>query len=164
MNQKIGVIGVGNMAKAIISGIVSSDLSVSEILLFDQNPTQYQDLPTSELLRPMMSISETVKAADCVLISVKPQNYNEVLKEIATVDHHEEKLYISIGAGISSQSVSEQLNGACVIRVLPNVPILIGMGLSVICKNQSASKERFDFVCSVFWQADLSGCPCVYSD
>lgn len=155
MNRKLAVIGVGNMAKAIISGIVASNLSVSEILLYDKNPDQYKTLskPSTVALRSMPTIAEAISEADCVLLSVKPQNFPEVLQEIALVHGHEKKLYISIAAGITVESISAPLNGACVIRVLPNVPMLIGQGVSVICKNERAVVSDFEFVCSVFQSA-----------
>lgn len=148
--KKLAVIGVGNMAKAIIGGILSSELSMDEILLFDRNPNQYESLPSSSLLSEKTCIFDAVCSADIVLLSVKPQNYNEVLDEIKNAPSFEEKLYISIGAGISSQSVSEHLDGAKVIRVLPNVPMLIGQGVSVICENSTVDPSDFDFVCDLF--------------
>ena len=87
------------------------------------------------------------------MLSVKPQNYDEVLEEIKSAPSFEQKLYISIGAGISSQSVSERLSGAKVVRVLPNVPMLIGKGVSVICKNSLVEEKDFSFVCSLFSSA-----------
>ncbi len=152
MNRKLAVIGVGNMAKAIISGAVSQNLPISEILLCDKNIEQYKMLPTqaSIPLRPVFTISEAVSEADCVLLSVKPQNFPEILREIVLVDGYEKKLYISIAAGIAVNDISSALNGACVIRVLPNLPMVIGRGVSVICKNDSANTDDFEFVCSIF--------------
>lgn len=153
MKKKLAVIGVGNMAKAIICGILSNNLPLSEIVLFDRSATQYESLPTHTLLKTANSICDAVKDADYVLLSVKPQNYDEVLKEIATLSEVNQKIFISIGAGISSQSVSEHLLGAHVVRVLPNVPMLIGQGVSVICQNPSLPHSEFEFVCDVFRSA-----------
>ena len=153
-SYSLAVIGVGNMANAIISGIVSSGTNTSNIILYDKNNSQYNGLASGRI--PFIyasSIAEAVADADYVLISVKPQNYDEVLSEISQVNGCEKKIYISIGAGITSTSVSESLKNACVIRVLPNVPMLIGKGVSVICKCPRASAEKFSYVCSVFESA-----------
>ncbi len=152
MSRKLAVIGVGNMAKAIIAGVVTQSLPISEILLYDKNSHQYKDLPaeSSITFRPVLTIADAVSEADCVLLSVKPQNFPEVLSEIAAVEGHEKKLYISIAAGITVDNVSSVLSGACVIRVLPNVPMIIGQGVSVVCQNPLASSSDFEFVCSVF--------------
>ena len=153
-NRSLAIIGVGNMAKAIISGIISADIPVSNIVLFDKNQEQYTGLPTGNVKYVYASSAkDAVACADCVLLSVKPQNYSDVLAEIADVPNSAEKLYISIGAGITSQSVSDALGGACVIRVLPNVPMLIGAGVSVVCRNDAASRDDFSFVNSVFASA-----------
>ena len=150
----LAVIGVGNMAKSIISGIISSDVSVSEIILFDKNSDQYSDIKSEKItITVANSIPEAVINAEYVLLSVKPQNYPEVLEEIGDVDGFERKKYISIGAGITSDSVSMSLNSANVIRVLPNLPMLIGEGTSVICENNDIDKESFEFVCDVFKSA-----------
>ncbi len=150
----LAVIGVGNMAKAIISGIVSSNINISNIILYDKNDTQYRELIDGRISYTYASyVAEAVKKADYVLISVKPQNYTEVLEEISQVEGCEEKIYISIGAGITSESVSQSLNNACIIRVLPTVPMLIGKGVSVICRCEKASTEDFSFVCSIFESA-----------
>ncbi len=152
MNRKLAVIGVGNMAKAIISGVVAHGISISEILLYDKNSNQYTDLPTNSSIpyRSVLTIADAVSEADCVLLSVKPQNFPEVLQEISSVDGHEKKLYISIAAGIAVTDISAALSDACVIRVLPNVPMLIGQGVSLICENPLSNPSDFDFVCSVF--------------
>ena len=154
MNQrKLAVIGVGNMAKSVIFGILQADLPVSEIILYDKNINQYEDLPKCDRFRFSNTAGEAVSMADCVLLAVKPQNYDEVLGEISKEVSHNQKLYISIAAGVSSDTVSNQLNRAPVVRVLPNVPMLIGQGVSLICENTVVSTEDFAFVCDVFRSA-----------
>ena len=153
MKKKLAVIGVGNMAKAIVGGILSANVPISEIFLYDRNPEQYATAPASELISLTKSISEAITNADVVLISVKPQNYDEVLAEISVVPNFSKKLYISIGAGISSQSVSDRLSGAQVVRILPNLPMLIGQGVSVICKNSAVASVDFEFICAIFRSA-----------
>lgn len=160
MSRKLAVIGVGNMAKAIIAGIIDSGLDITSIILYDKDPNQYSSvfsLKNNNILFSVAdSVSQAISLADTVLLSVKPQNYPEILSDIVLTQEHSEKLYISIGAGISSQSVSASLSGAPVVRVLPNVPMLIGMGVSVICENTYIPKVDFDFVCNVFNSAGSS--------
>lgn len=150
MTRRLAVIGVGNMAKAIINGIISSNLEVSQINLYDKNEECYKPFLKNKTFYIADSIAEAVKDADCVLLAVKPQNYFEVLEIISGVPCHSEKIYISIGAGITVDSVSKALNGAKVVRVLPNLPMTIGKGLSAICRSQQISKTDFDFVESLF--------------
>ena len=150
MKKRFAVIGVGNMAKSIIAGITSADVAVSSFYLFDKFTAACDCYKDKNGFYIEKDIATVVENADCVLLSVKPQNYSEILAEIKQVKDFDKKLYISIGAGITSQSVSQELGGANVIRVLPNLPMTIGMGASVICKNDNVSKEDFAFVESVF--------------
>lgn len=155
------VIGVGNMAKAILAGIAASSLSVRRVVVFDTNPEQYRSLPQIREGTPFSyvyaeSISEAVSGADTVLLSVKPQNYAEVLREIAATEKADQKLYISIGAGITVAQVSEALRGAKVVRVLPNVPILIGKGVALVCRNEKLSPQDVELVCDIFNAAGSS--------
>lgn len=151
MSYKLAVIGVGNMAKAIISGLQTSDIDVSEIRLYDKNSAQYSGLKPGRCEYTFCcSELDTLEGADCVLLAVKPQNYPELLEKLALHSEHASKLYITIAAGITVKSVSEALDNACVIRVLPNIPMIIGNGVSVVCKNPNATEEQFSFVCSLF--------------
>ena len=153
MERTLAVIGVGNMAKSIIAGITSSTLSVSKFYLFDKNEETYKSLENNNSFEYCKGIYDAVNSADCVLLSVKPQNYSEILEEIKCVPNFNKKLYISIAAGITSESVSNTLSGATVIRVLPNLPMTIGKGVSAICKNDTANTDDFAFVDAVFASA-----------
>lgn len=151
IHSRFAVIGVGNMAKSIMSGMISSNMPISDWIVFDKFSDQYQSLPCNpKEYRYASDISEAVLAADCILLSVKPQNFPEILSEIRKTDGYSKKLYISIAAGLSSESISNELNGAKVIRVLPNLPMTIGMGVSLICKNDAVSYEDMSFVQNVF--------------
>ena len=153
MKRKIAVIGVGNMARSIISGIVSSSLPIEKIFLYDKAEAACDSYRNNSDFVIASSIKDAVCDADCVLLSVKPQNFPEVLSEISLTSKCSEKLYISIAAGITSESVSSALGGAVVIRVLPNLPMTIGKGVCAICKNYNADNEDFSFVNDVFSSA-----------
>ena len=151
MSYKIAFIGVGNMARAIISGIQKSDINISEIYVFDKNEEQYTLLENGTHSYVFCkSAIEAAEASDCIVIAVKPQNYTEILGELLKSANCDRKLYISIGAGISVSTVSKMLDGANVVRVLPNLPMTVGAGVSVICKNSAVSQKDFSFVCEIF--------------
>lgn len=152
MSCNFGVIGVGNMAKAILAGMIHSELSLSGITLFDKNEEQYKTLSDdiASLSSFSESISQTVDVSDYILLSVKPQNFPEMIEEIKQCPSFSSKLYISIAAGIESESISKSLNGACVIRVLPNLPMTVGAGVSLICENKNVSDDDMAFVQKIF--------------
>ena len=149
MSKRIAVIGVGNMAKSIISGILSSDIDLECFNLFDVNPEQYTSI-LSNKVNAKASIFEAVSTSDVVLLSVKPQNFPEVLSEIVKVPNINKKLYISIGAGVTVSYLTDALKTNNVVRVLPNLPMLIAKGVSAICSNDFVKKEDFDFVVDIF--------------
>ncbi len=150
-NYKLAVIGVGNMAKAVIAGIQKSTVAIKEIRLFDKNTAQYDSLSVGNYPYIICeSIADAVNGADCVLLSVKPQILPNVLEEISCINNTNQKLYITIAAGIEASFVSKSLGGADVVRVLPNLPMTVGKGVSVICKNPLLSSDKFEFVCSLF--------------
>lgn len=153
MRKKIAFIGVGNMASAIISGITSecnpTPISMSDIILYDKfadKVFEYQQRGATVA----KSEAQAADAADCVFLCVKPQNFPDVLPCLAGVNNIESKLFVTIAAGISMQTVEDATCGAPVVRVLPNTPIFIGQAVSAICKTDKVCDEDLDFVCNIF--------------
>lgn len=141
------------MASAIIAGITSennpSAIPMSDIILYDkclEKTVEYQRQGATLV----SSVAEAAELADCVFLCVKPQNFPEVLPCFDDVTHVENKLFVTIAAGISMQTVSDATHGACVVRVLPNTPIFVGKGVSALCATENVSSEDFDFVCNIF--------------
>ena len=153
MRNKIAFIGVGNMASAIINGMISVDnperFDISNIILFDKLSAQTERFAALGAT-VSNSISDAADNADCIMLCVKPQNFPEILPELSKVNNAAKKLYITIAAGITIDSVSTALGGAPVVRVLPNTPIFIGKGVSAICKNANVNDEDFSFACRIF--------------
>jgi pyrroline-5-carboxylate reductase len=148
--RKIAFIGVGNMANAIIGGLLRSGaVDCPHLILSDKLPekcTPYTE--KGAVLAP--SPAEAAAAADCVVLAVKPQSFPEVLDELSAVAGIQNKLIVTIAAGITAESVRTALRGAPVVRVLPNTPMLIGMGVSVICRAPDVDPADFAFVSAMF--------------
>lgn len=148
--RKIAFIGVGNMANAIIGGLLRNGaVDCPHLILSDKLPEKC-DLYTRQGATLVSSPAEAAKAADCVVLAVKPQNFPEILAELSKVDGIEGKLIVTIAAGITVATVKTALRGAPVVRVLPNTPMLIGMGVSVICKAPDVAPADFAFVTAMF--------------
>jgi pyrroline-5-carboxylate reductase len=121
--RRIAFIGVGNMANAIIGGLLRCGaVDPSHLILCDKFPDKCADYVRNGAALAS-SPAEAVRDADCVVLSVKPQNFPEVLAELATVDGVEKKLTVTIAAGITVEAVRTALHGAPVVRVLPNTPM-----------------------------------------
>ncbi len=148
--RKIAFIGVGNMAGAILGGIIRSGaVDYNHVVLSDCLPDKCAPY-ARQGATVASSVAEAASLADCVVLSVKPQNFADILPELATVEGIENKLIVTIAAGITVDTVKTALGGAPVVRVLPNTPMLIGQGVSVICRADDVSADDFAFVCSLF--------------
>ena len=149
--SKIAFIGVGNMAGAIIGGITTSDSPIAweDIILFDKFTAQYEKFGDKPFVAAQ-SATVAASLADCVVLATKPQNFPEVLAELSVVENIEKKLIITIAAGITTDTVSSALGGARVVRVLPNTPMLIGLGVTAACRNSLVSDEDFEYAVSLF--------------
>ncbi len=147
--KKIAFIGAGNMASAIAGGIISSNLlSPTDIILFDKNDQQYSKFDGACL--HTNSISHAVELADIVFLSVKPQNIKDVLNEIKSCSLNNNKVFVSICAGITISSIEDQLGKVKIARAMPNTPLLIGQGTTGLCKNDLLTDDEFKTVKSFF--------------
>ena len=148
--RKIAFIGVGNMANAIIGGLLRSGVvDCPHLILSDKFPEKC--VPYTEGGATLAaSPAEAAATADCVVLAVKPQNFPEVLDELSRVEGIENKLIVTIAAGITVEAVKTALHGAATVRVLPNTPMLIGMGVSVICHAPDVDPADFAFVSAMF--------------
>lgn len=145
--KNILFIGSGNMASAIANGLSKSKLINDEnIFLYDKNPSQYLKFPNTFSI--VNSVLEGIEKADYIFLSVKPQNIKDVLSEITTDISN--KVFISICAGITMESIEAQLENVMLVRAMPNTPLLIGQGVTAVCKNRNVSLEDFEFIKSIF--------------
>ncbi len=150
--MKLAFLGVGNMAGAVISANGGKTLSWQDIFLYDKFGGKCSDFEKygATIVR---SVSESIKKADAIFIAVKPQDYPDLLEEIKLSEGYADKLYISIGAGIESESIQKALECKKVVRALPNTPMIIKKGVSAVCKTKSVSEEDYRFVISLFENA-----------
>lgn len=146
----IGFIGVGNMATAILGGILKAELCPAEhIVLFDLAKEKCAQFQEKGAVRAACA-GEVVSKCDIVFLAVKPQNYEDVLKEIAS-SASAKTVFVSIAAGISTEYISSQLGyDAKVVRAMPNTPLLLGEGATALCCSSHVSKEEFETVKQIF--------------
>lgn len=150
MGKTIGFIGAGNMATAIINGMLNNGVSSPENLLaFDLDKNKLNQMEKRGIAIAQTSRA-VAKAADIILLAVKPQNYQEVLEEIKLVVT-EQKVIVSIAAGISISYITSLLEKDCpCVRVMPNTPLLLSSGASALCPSENIDKEDFDIVYNMF--------------
>ncbi len=155
--KTITFIGTGNMATAIISGMLASGTDASLITVYDKF-TEKAAAFANRGINVAPTLIDAANASELILLSVKPQNYAEVLGEIGGSDvDTSHKTFISIAAGISTETVSAMLHRECaVVRVMPNTPLQVGCGVSALTRNSLVSDEDFALVRSIFDAAGMT--------
>lgn len=157
MQCKISFIGAGNMAGAIINGIIHANLlEPAQIGVFDINETQLVNYKNCGFAT-FFSIAELLENSEYVVLAVKPQAFQDVLEEISHAEYAENTVIVSIAAGVSIEYIKRQLGEQTrVIRVMPNTPLIIGSGSTALAREQPVSDEQFAFVRNVFSGAGMT--------
>lgn len=149
MNKTLGFIGFGKMANAICGGIVKSEyLKKSSVFAYDINRESLAENTKKLGVNPVSSIEELVKKSDYILVATKPFIINDILEQIK--DIAQDKLIISILAGISTKTYEDALGNVRVVRVMPNTPAMVNNGMSVVCRGNYSTDEDVDFVYNMF--------------
>ena len=130
---ELGFLGAGNMGSAIMRGICSSDMQIS-VSAYDKDTAKLEALSAFGV-KPCKNECELVKKCDYILLAVKPQVLGGVLDTVAGEVTHD-KVIISICAGISEDFIrSHTILSAKVVLVMPNTPMMLGLGASAISGN-----------------------------
>lgn len=148
--KRLAFIGGGNMAEAILAGLVGAQaLKPTEIIVSEPRPERRQELSEVYTVEAVESNAEAVQAAQTVVLAIKPFKLNEAkdeLREALSADH----LVISILAGASRKKLGAALGheDRCV-RVMPNLPALVGQGISAISFPGDLAEEEREWVRTV---------------
>lgn len=148
--MKIGFIGAGNMAEALMKGIMSAGLATKEeIIASDPSIERREFIVRTRGVRMTGDNVEVVRNANLIVLAVKPNNVSIVMDELKpylTTDH----LLISIAAGVRISQIESKLNyGVRVVRVMPNQPALVGSSASAFAMGKSAKPEDKETVMNV---------------
>lgn len=136
------------MGGAILGGLISSGaVKRRGAAGFDSDPAKCAAARRRYAIR--VSGLEAVAHCDIVIIAVKPQNMDEVLRAISL--YGKDRLYISIAAGITTARIEKALGARPrVIRVMPNTPALIGEGISALCRGRYATAKDLKAADEIF--------------
>lgn len=148
----IGFIGGGNMAEALIKGIVKSaefGVRSKEVLVSEPIEDRRKYLGQAYGIRTTVSNREVASSCNIIILAVKPQNMDKVLDEIADLIT-DEKTMVSIAAGITFSYLQKKLNTKKLIRVMPNTPAVIQEGMSVISLCECFSGRDMSTVREIF--------------
>jgi pyrroline-5-carboxylate reductase len=133
--DKIGFIGGGNMAEAMIKGIIAAKAYPPENVFVSDIRTQRLEYLAGEYhIKTAADNMSLAAEMDILVLSVKPQNMAEVLAGIKD-SLNRDALIISIAAGIRTEKISGVFGQMPIVRVMPNTPALIGQGASALYAN-----------------------------
>ncbi|HEY3700410.1 MAG TPA: pyrroline-5-carboxylate reductase [Spongiibacteraceae bacterium] len=140
---QLAFIGAGNMASALIGGLVKQGFAPAHIIASDPLPAMLDKLKSVAPVRTTSDNIDAVEDADVVVLAVKPQVMKQVLQPLAGALQRQRPLIISIAAGIEIASIERWLGGNLpVVRCMPNTPALVQLGATGLFANAGVSAEQ----------------------
>src|SRR6266404_5218495 len=143
MTKHIAFVGGGNMGEALIAGLLQSGhWKPSQIIACDIRHDQLVNLQLRYKVRASADTRWAIREADIVLLAVKPQHMKHVLEEVGPVIQ-QKQIVLSIAAGITTSFIEKFLaKGVPVVRIMPNTPALVGLGMAGLARGRYAKESH----------------------
>jgi len=139
---KISIVGAGNMGQALVRGLVEKSVYPQNISLFDIDKKKLEALRKEVHVKIAKSGRQCVSLADVVILAVKPQILQQVAEDISS-NVGKETLIVSIAAGVTIKTVESFFKKpVSLIRVMPNMPALVGAGMSAFSLGRHATQKQ----------------------
>jgi pyrroline-5-carboxylate reductase len=129
---RIGFVGGGNMAQAIVGGLLRAGHLPGAISIAEPAEAQREQIAGLGNVRLARSNTDVACESQVLVLAVKPQVMPAVLPEIASARRPADQLVVSLAAGVTLATIAGGLKTASVVRVMPNQPALIGEGISAL--------------------------------
>lgn len=148
---KIGFIGTGNMGRAMVKGLAQSGLyQQQDLYIYDRNLAVAKELAQDLGIQSTETPQALVKACDRIIFAVKPNVLPAVLRALVP-EVTADKVVISVAAGISLEKLASILGADHkIVRVMPNTPALVGMGMSAVTQNDQVTQAELAEVLAIF--------------
>lgn len=145
--MKLGFVGTGNMASAIMGGIIDKKvIPAEEIIGSDLSAPGRERAKEQFGIHVTGSNQEVVEKAEVVILAVKPQFYEDVITEIRD-SVREDQIIITIAPGKTLAWLSEKFGKTVkIVRTMPNTPAMVGEGMTAACPNKHMTEEETDYV------------------
>lgn len=141
--QALGFIGAGNMASSLIGGLISDGYPAENISVSDVDAAKLNDLATRFGVHTFEDNKAVVARSQTVLLAVKPQVLEQVVRDIAAPVRERAPLIISIAAGVREAAIDAWLGGgASIVRCMPNTPALVQTGATALHANERVSTDH----------------------
>ena len=150
MKYKVGFIGCGNMAKAIIGGLINNaGITPKEIIAADASDAAIKKASDNIGIDTTLNNKEVASNSDVLFLSVKPQFYETVIAEIKdTISSNQ--IVVTIAPGKTLAWLAERIGSDVkLVRTMPNTPALVGEGITAVCKNTLVNEEEFSYIMSL---------------
>jgi len=142
---RIAFIGAGNMASALIGGLIADGTAKDLIIASDPNTDQRSHLHDSYGICTVDNNAEAISDADVVVLAVKPQLLQQVCNELSSHLKDKHCLIVSIAAGIRCSTMSKWLNSDLpIVRCMPNTPAMLQVGATGLYATDNVSNEQRD--------------------
>jgi pyrroline-5-carboxylate reductase len=136
-NEHIAFIGGGNMASAIIGGLLKQGLPAGQIQVVEPFAEQRAKLTQQFGVQVHESAGASLASSGLVVWAVKPQVFKEAALQTRT--HIQAALHLSVAAGVRSDSIAQWLGTERVVRAMPNTPALVGKGMTALFAREAAT-------------------------
>lgn len=141
-HPSIAFIGVGNMARAIIEGLLATGYPAERLWITSRHPDNLADL-AARGLHATADNDQAISAAEIVLLAVKPQGMRALCEAHREAIQQHQPLLISVAAGINAAALEQWLGGDLpIVRCMPNTPSLLRCGASGLYANAKVSAEQ----------------------
>jgi pyrroline-5-carboxylate reductase len=147
MNDKIAFIGGGNMASAIIGGLLKQGLPAASVAVVEPFDEARRKLASQFGLQAEATAGPALASAGLVVWAVKPQTFKDAAAQARP--HVQQALHLSVAAGIRSDSIAQWLGTERIVRSMPNTPALVGKGITALFARAAVSqadKQRVEQV------------------
>ena len=138
---QVAIIGAGVMGETLLSGLIRAGRNVGDLLVGEKRPERAAELEERYGVKVLDNV-EAARIADTLALVVKPQDMEDLLKEIATVVRPGQ-LVVSLAAGITTAFLEAHLpDGVAVVRVMPNTPALVDEGMAAISRGSHCDEAH----------------------
>jgi pyrroline-5-carboxylate reductase len=151
MDKKVGFIGCGKMAQAMITGMLHSKLLRPDQIIASAGSKQTLSKVENQFqIKTTLSNQEVAGFSDFLFLAVKPNLYKKVISEIKDYIQ-EDAIIVTIAAGIDIDFMEREFGKEVkLVRTMPNTPSLVGEGMSAMCSNNQVTEHELEEVMELF--------------
>ncbi len=151
IDKKIGIIGCGNMGEAIYSRLAQAMNKDTALMVSEMDRARRDAFFAKHKVAAEADNDRVFRCSDVIIIAVKPKDFDAVLAQGKVCGISTDKLLISIAAGVTTKHIELVVGKEIpVIRVMPNMPAIIGEAISSISAGASAAEEHMDMAREIF--------------